>query len=73
MPKLFYSRLYQMGRYNACTEIIGIIENYCSYYNSIISDTSVPIQDRKNAAHTVACLRGIELEINMEILPSVRR
>lgn len=43
MSKLFHSRLYQMGRYNACMEIIGIIEHYCAYYNNIISDTSVPI------------------------------
>lgn len=72
MSNLFHSRLYHMGRYNACMEVIGIIEDYCSYYNSIISDNSVPIQDKKNAAHTVACLRGIELEINMEILPNIK-
>lgn len=72
MPKLFHSRLYQMGRYNACMEVIGIIEDSCSYYNSIINDTSVPIQDKKNAAYTVAALRAIELDINMEILPNIK-
>lgn len=72
MSKLFDSKLYQMGRYNACMEVIGIIEDSCAYYTSIMRDTSVPIQDKKNAAHTIASLRAIELEINMEVLPSIK-